>query len=269
MGSSVRRPAVAGQFYRGDSESLNRQIQEYISPAIPRKCIGVVSPHAGLMYSGSVAGAVFSSIIIPDAVLLIGPNHTGYGERASLMVTGEWIVPTGTFPVNDDLARRILEATSLVTEGSVAHLYEHSLEVQLPFLRHFREETSIVPLTLMQLSFAECEQIGLGIAKAIRSYNRDVLIVASSDMSHYVPDETARKKDHMAIEKIVALDPEGLYNVVLREGISMCGYVPATIMLIASKVLGATEAELVKYATSAEVSGDYGHVVGYAGIVVR
>jgi len=269
MGDALRSPAVAGQFYRGDPESLRRQVEGYILPSSPRKCIGVVSPHAGLMYSGSVAGAVFSSVLIPETVLLIGPNHTGFGERASIMASGKWGIPTGTFPVNSELAGALMKMTPLISENSTAHLYEHSLEVQLPFIRYFRESTSIVPLTLMQLTYAECEVVGQGIAEAIRSCDEDVMIVASSDMSHYVSDETARKKDHMAIEKMIALDPGGLYDVIRKENITMCGYIPATIMLIASKMLGANVAELVRYATSAEVSGDYDHVVGYAGIVVR
>lgn len=269
MGDTVRRPAVAGQFYRGDRESLRRQVAEYIRPAEPQKCIGIISPHAGFMYSGRVAGAVYSSVLIPDAVLLMGPNHTGFGDRASIMASGEWVVPTGTFTIDTDLAGLLLKAAPILSENVSAHLYEHSLEVQLPFLGYFRESVNIVPLTLMQLTLDECLQVGKGVAETISSSDKQIMMIASSDMSHYVSDETARKKDRMAIDRVLALDPEGLYEVIRKENITMCGYIPATIMLFAGKILGASSAELISYATSAEESGDYDHVVGYAGIVIR
>jgi len=269
MGGSIRRPAVAGQFYRGDPESLHDEVEGFIVPSVSRKCIGILSPHAGFMYSGKVAGAVYSAVSIPDTVLLMGPNHTGFGDRASLMVSGTWSVPTGSFPIDTGLAALLLKTSSLISENSSAHMYEHSLEVQLPFIGYLRKDVRIVPLTLMQLSLEECLEIGKGVAEAITASEREVLMIASSDMSHYVSDETARKKDHLAIEKILALDPEGLYDVINKENITMCGYIPATIMLHAGRIMGASSAELIRYATSAEVSGDYDHVVGYAGVVIQ
>jgi AmmeMemoRadiSam system protein B len=269
-GQGIRRPAVAGQFYNADREGLRKQVGRYIVPgAEKRKAIGIVSPHAGLMYSGPVAGAVYSSIEIPDTVLLLGPNHTGLGAGASLMSSGEWVVPTGTFPIDEELARELLDKIDPLSDSSGAHLYEHSLEVQLPFIGFFRDDVRIVPITLMPLPLEECIKIARGIAGVIPSSGKDILIVASSDMSHYVSDEVAREKDKLAIDEMLNLDAEGLYGIVRKRGISMCGYVPATIMLAASKSLGARTAELIKYATSAEVSGDYGHVVGYAGVIIR
>ncbi|MGE5894679.1 MAG: AmmeMemoRadiSam system protein B [bacterium] len=270
MALLVRKPAVAGQFYSAEPERLLQQVERYLVPgSTKQKCIGIVSPHAGLMYSGPVAGAVYSSVELTDTVLLLGPNHTGMGERASVMGSGEWTIPTGTFQIDTDFAAALVSRTPIISESSSAHLYEHSLEVQLPFIGYFRSDVRIVPVTIMQLSLEECFEIGRGIAETIQSRRQEVLIIASSDMSHYVTDETARKKDSLAIERILSIDPEGLYSVVHDHAISMCGYIPATIMLVAARVLGASSAELVRYATSGEVSGDYRQVVGYAGILVR
>ena len=265
-----RPPAVAGQFYQASAERLALQVGEFIDPnAAKEDAIGVVSPHAGLMYSGAVAGAVYSSIRFPRTFLLLGPNHTGLGSRFALMESGEWEIPTGVFRIDSRLAGKVLQNCPAVSADARAHLFEHSLEVQLPFISHFSRDVSIVPLALSGASFVECIELAGGIVRAIRSVDYRVVIVASSDMSHYLPDRTARKKDGMAIDRILALDPEGLFETVQRERISMCGYMPATVMLAAAKELGAGSARLVKYATSGEVSGDYDSVVGYAGIVVR
>ncbi|GAB4411713.1 MAG: AmmeMemoRadiSam system protein B [Thermodesulfovibrionales bacterium] len=264
-----RKAAVAGQFYHATPAKLSNQVQQYVADNLPKEhAIGILSPHAGLVYSGSVAGAVYSRIAMPETFILIGPNHTGLGARMALMPHGEWEIPTGVFPVDEKLSRRILSNTPLVSSDTQAHLFEHSLEVQLPFIAHFSKESKIIPLTIMSATLDECRSIGEGIAKSIKEAEYPVVIVASSDMSHYVPDDTARKKDRMAIDRILALDPDGLYNTVVKEQISMCGYLPATTMLFAAKSLGAREARLVKYATSAEVSGDYDYVVGYAGVIV-
>jgi AmmeMemoRadiSam system protein B len=265
-----RSPAVAGQFYYGSASKLTNQVEKYIEKHAHReKVIGAVSPHAGLMYSGPVAGAVYSAIEFPETFMLIGPNHTGLGSQVSLMEAGEWEIPTGVFQIDEKLARRIAMNVPLVTKDTKAHMFEHSLEVQLPFIAYFSKEKKIVPLAVLSATVEECRIIGEGVAKAIRDVGYPVVVVASSDMSHYVPDDVARQKDRMAIDKILSLDPEGLYETVRKEKISMCGYLPATIMLFAAKALGTHSARLVKYSTSAEVSGDFDHVVGYAGVVVR
>jgi AmmeMemoRadiSam system protein B len=264
-----RKAAVAGQFYQATPAKLNNQVQQYIEHNLPREhAIGILSPHAGLIYSGAVAGGVYSRIVMPHTFILIGPNHTGLGPRISLMQQGEWEIPTGIFPVDERLAQRILLNVPLVTADSQAHMFEHSLEVQLPFIAHFAREAKIVPLTIMAAALEECSALGEGIASALKSADYPVVIVASSDMSHYVSDATARKKDTMAIERILGLDPEGLFETVRKERISMCGFLPAVAMLFSAKALGAREAKLVRYATSGEVSGDYDHVVGYAGIII-
>jgi AmmeMemoRadiSam system protein B len=265
-----RSPAVAGQFYHSTSSKLQQQVENYIDKSARReKAIAVVSPHAGLIYSGSVAGAVYSSIDFPETFILIGPNHTGLGTQVSLMASGEWEIPTGVFRIDEKISHKISVYAPNVTKDIKAHMFEHSLEVQLPFIAYFSKEVKIVPIIILSATVEECRMIGEGIARAVKDIGSSVVIVASSDMSHYVSDELARKKDSKAIDRILSLDPEGLYEIVEKERISMCGYIPVTIMLYAAEALGAQSARLIKYATSAEVSGDYEHVVGYAGIVLR
>ncbi len=264
-----RSPAVAGQFYHGTAAKLDHQVRQYMTASLPKEhCIGILSPHAGLIYSGAVAGEVYSSIAVPETFLLIGPNHTGLGATAAIMSQGDWEIPTGTFGIDEKLARRILAHAPILSDDAQAHIFEHSLEVQLPFIAYLSKEVKIVPITVMSATLEDCSLLGEGIAKAVRETNTGVVIVASSDMSHYVTDETAKKKDRKAIDKLLSLDPEGLFHVVTKERITMCGYLPATIMLFAAKMLGACKARLVRYATSGEVSGDYDHVVGYAGVIV-
>lgn len=265
-----RLAAVAGQFYNGNPVRLRRQVEQYsIHDAARERVIGVLSPHAGLMYSGHVAGAVYSSIHFPSTFLLLGPNHSGLGPGMSMMSSGEWEIPTATFSIDDGLARRIKEKVPFVTEDTQAHLYEHSLEVQLPFIAYSSDNCRILPITFMRATIDDCAAAGRGIADAIRSSGYEVVIVASSDMSHYEQDAVARRRDKLAIDEILALNPEGLYSVVLGEKISMCGLIPATVMLYAALELGAAEARMVKYATSGEVSGDFDRVVGYAGILIK
>ena len=264
-----RKPAVAGQFYHDSSTRLSHQVRQYVADTLPKEhALAILSPHAGLIYSGAVAGEVYSRIVLPETFLLLGPNHTGLGARMSLMPQGEWEIPMGIFPIDEQLGKKILSNSPFVSTDSQAHMFEHSLEVQLPFIAHFSRTLKIVPLTIMSATIDECKNLGEGIAKSIKETDYPVVIVASSDMSHYVSDAVARKKDKMAIDKILSLDPEGLFTVVRKEQISMCGYLPATIMLFAVKSLGAREARLVRYATSGDVSGDYDHVVGYAGILI-
>jgi AmmeMemoRadiSam system protein B len=264
-----RGPAVAGQFYQGTAARLSHQVQQYVANNLLKEhAVGILSPHAGLIYSGAVAGEVYSRIVLPETFLLLGPNHTGLGARMALMSQGEWEIPTAIFQIDEKLGRRILANAPLVSGDTQAHMFEHSLEVQLPFIAHFSKNLKIVPLSVMSATLEECRSVGEGIAKSIKQTEYPVVIVASSDMSHYVSNEVAHKKDKMAIDKILSLDPEGLFTVVRREQISMCGYLPATIMLFAAKSLGAREGKLIKYSTSGEVSGDYDHVVGYAGVII-
>jgi len=277
----LRQPAVAGSFYQGAPDSLRKQIQSLIISVNERRAaIGIMTPHAGLMYSGSVAGAVYSNILLPETFVLIGPNHTGLGAPISLMCQGEWETPLGTVQIDEPLAASILSKSPRMREDPRAHLREHSLEVQLPFIQHFMENFKIVPIQMLDTRLDTCLEVGRAVADAVKTRaqspghegagtaNRKVLIVASSDMSHYELAASAKEKDFLAINNILNLDPRGLYQTVKIYGITMCGCGPTVAMLTASKLLGATRAELIKYANSGEVSGDYEHVVGYAGIVV-
>jgi hypothetical protein len=267
----VREPAVAGQFYKGTPELLKSEVEGYMAKTRKERVLGCVSPHAGLMYSGHVAGAVYSRLEIPETVVLIGPNHTGLGRSISVFPDGEWTIPLKRFSVDAEFAHKVcLYAGGIAEKDYQAHLFEHSLEVQLPFLSLAREEPPlIVPIAMMQASVDDCRSLGEAIAMTRENTGRDMLVIASSDMSHYVPDSEARRLDRMAIERILEIDPVGLYQTVISRRISMCGYLPVATMLFAAKKMGAVEAELVKYATSGDVSGDYGHVVGYAGIIVK
>jgi AmmeMemoRadiSam system protein B len=265
-----RSPAVAGQFYYSDPSKLGEQVEQYVNKKTRKeRVIGMVSPHAGLIYSGPVAGAVYSAIDIPDTFVMVGPNHTGLGAPVSLMEAGEWEIPTGSFSIDEKISYKIAMGVPFVTKDAKAHMFEHSLEVQLPFISFFSKRAKIVPVIMLSASLEECRLLGEGIAKAVKAVDYPVVIVASSDMSHYVTDNVARQKDGKAIDRILSLDPAGLYEIVARERISMCGYLPVTTLLFAAKSLGAQSARLVKYSTSAEVSGDYERVVGYAGIVLR
>lgn len=265
-----RSPAVAGMFYPADSKSLNAELDR-LTPVTAKKktAIGIISPHAGYIYSGAVAGELLSAVTIPKKIIIIGPNHTGVGPAASIMPKGIWSLPNGDVNIDSDLAERIISNTEILTPDSLAHEREHSIEVQIPFLLHQRSDIEIVPITLMGLSLESCRELGHSIAKAIKLLDEDVLIVTSSDMTHYESAESAERKDKMAIEKVLALDPEGLLNVVMGNHISMCGVIPTTVMLFAAKELGAKKAALLRYTNSGEVSGDYKQVVGYAGMMVE
>ncbi len=264
-----RKPAVAGQFYHATAARLSSQVQQYVRTDLPREnALGAVCPHAGLIYSGAVAGEVYSRMAMPETFVLLGPNHTGLGATVSLMSQGEWEIPSAVLKIDEKLGRKVLANTSLAFDDAQAHIFEHSIEVQLPFIAYLSKDVKILPIAVMSATLEECRSLGGAIAKSIEDTAARVVIVASSDMSHFVSDSAARKKDRLAIDRVLSLDPEGLFNVVRREQITMCGYLPATIMLFACKSLGASKASLVRYATSGDVSGDYDHVVGYAGMII-
>ncbi len=269
-GEIIRRPVVAGQFYEATRSRLEAEVAGYTRNNAERvRAIGVVSPHAGFMYSGAVAGEVFSRIEIPETFVLIGPNHTGLGAPLSVMSFGDWEIPAGILKIDSGLSEKLLEYVDPLQEDEQAHLLEHSLEVQLPFIVHFSEEVRIVPIVMAETSIETCRALGEGLAKAISQLDYPVTIVASSDMSHQVSDVKARRLDRLAINEVLDINPERLYRVVCENGITMCGYAPVTAMLFSACNLGAVAAELVDYRTSGEVSGDMSRVVGYAGILVK
>jgi AmmeMemoRadiSam system protein B len=185
-----------------------------------------------------------------------------------MMSRGAWRTPLGEVPLDIELGEAVCQGCHLLVEDPDAHHGEHSLEVQVPFLQRRVEQFALLPIAVGSVGYAALESLGRGVAHAVSQAGRPVLIVASSDMNHYQPEGITREKDHKAINRILALDPEGLYEVLRREDISMCGYGPAIAMLTAVMELGADGASLVKYATSADTSGDRSAVVGYAGIIV-
>jgi len=264
----IRKPYVAGQFYPSSRDRLRETIAALVDPAAsPQKAIALVAPHAGYVYSGPVAGAVFCSVAIPGTCVILGPSHRGIDSLFAIQLRGSWLTPLGESRVDEALASRIAAASRLVEENDEAQRAEHSLEVELPFIQYLRPDVAIVPLVVApEASYADLETLGRALAEAIRKDGREILIVASSDMSHYVSQKTAEKKDMAAIRKILDLDPAGLFETVTSERISMCGFQPTTAALAAARALGASKAELIRYQTSGDASGDYTQVVGYAGI---
>ncbi len=267
----IRTPAVAGRFYPSRPEELDATVREYIGRKLnPRNILAVVMPHAGYIYSGSVAGAVAASVKVPDTVVLIGPNHTGLGARAAVWTSGVWQTPLGNVPVDEQSARALVDRSALLRADTQAHMREHALEVQLPFLLERNRNIRIIPITLGGLSLEELLVLGRELADWIADEKcqsgREVLIVVSSDMNHYLPDDAARKLDKLAIDAMIELNPSKLFHTVEDNDLSVCGYQPITAMLEAVNSLGATKAELVDYATSGDASGDRSAVVGYAGL---
>jgi len=267
----IRRPAVAGQFYPADPQSLKNELialtQGRFPPAEPRG-VALMVPHAGYMYSGRVAGETYTAARLARRVLILCPNHTGQGEALAINDEGEWDTPLGPVPVDSSLARGVLEGCREVRVDSAAHRREHSLEVHLPFLQHLVGNVTFVPVCVGTHHLETLLDLGRGLASAIEGAGGDVLLIVSSDMSHYVPATVAARQDHKAIERILALDPEGLHRVVLEEDISMCGVAPAVAGLEAARRIGAREARLVAYSHSGETTGDHRSVVGYAGVAV-
>ncbi len=260
---------MAGSFYPRDPRQLAREVAALLgAPAAPptATALGVLAPHAGYVYSGAVAGATYARVAVPRRVLVLCPNHTGLGARVALWPDGAWETPLGRVPVDPDLTEA-LRACPLVEADRAAHIQEHALEVQLPFLQVLRPDLTVAALCIGAIPVDDA--VALGHAVAVATSVHPALVVASSDMSHFIPADEARRLDFLALERLLALDARGLYQVVHRQRISMCGVVPATVMLAAARQAGAREAELVRYASSGDVTGDRRSVVAYAGALVR
>lgn len=271
--TTLRRPAVAGRFYPGKPDDLRAEVQGYLSQSVstngvPLKAIGCIAPHAGYMYSGHVAGAVFARIEIPQLCVVMCPNHTGMGRALAMISEGSWETPLGEVPVDAEFAAALQVRFPALHNDPAAHRAEHAAEVELPFLQLRQPDLRIVPIALGTGQFEGLQQLGMALADVVSQKRDPVLIVASSDMNHYESDVVTRAKDHRAIERILTLDARGLFDVVTQQNISMCGFGPAVAMLTAARQLGAKSAELVKYATSGDISGDREMVVGYAGVIV-
>lgn len=283
----IRKPVVAGQFYTGSEALLKKELA---SLAVEKKekieAVGVVSPHAGYIYSGPVAGEVLSSIKPKPTYIILGPNHTGFGRPFGLDLERKWKTPLGEIEVDNELGQAILKGSNYIEKDSLCHDYEHSIEVQLPFLQYLNESFTpleikgkdgsrrsltgftFVPIVISYGDRQTYKAIGKELAGVIKDLGRDVTIIASSDMTHYEPHQSAKKKDTMAIEKMLALDIDGFLATIEEYNISMCGFAPTAIMMQASIELGAKKAKLIRYNTSGDASGDYSAVVGYAGIVI-
>jgi AmmeMemoRadiSam system protein B len=269
----IREPAFAGQFYPDDPARLRAEIQRCLAPepGIEEAAVAaaaIVVPHAAYMYSGRIAGAVYAAARLQERLVILCPNHTGRGEPVAVMSRGGWRTPLGVAPIDETLADRILARCPMATVDDQAHRREHSLEVQLPFLQVLRAAPRFVPICVGITSLPDLVALGLGIAAAIAPPGEPAGIIVSTDMSHYLPAEAARAQDMVALERIEALDPEGLHRVVRQRGISMCGIAPAVAGLTAARCGGARAARLIAYGNSGDASGDYGSVVAYAGLAI-
>ncbi len=268
----IRDPVVAGQFYSASKEALEREVRALVGPKADKEdAIGVVSPHAGYAYSGPVAASVLSAIRPRKIYVILGPNHTGLGETFGLDESDSWKTPLGEVRIDRELANAIQRNCKYIKSDSLSHAHEHSIEVQLPFLQFLQHDFKIVPIAVSCADLNAYVEAGKAIAGAIKGLKAadDVTVIASSDMTHYEPQEEARKKDLIAIGAILELDEAKLIRKVSELGITMCGYAPAAIMIAAAKELGARNARVVKYQTSGDVTGDRSSVVGYAGIIIN
>jgi AmmeMemoRadiSam system protein B len=276
----IRHSAVAGSWYAGTPKSLRNQIEELFTHRLgpgsfpqtvkegPRNIVGLVVPHAGYMASGPIAAHAYHRLAKdgkPDVIVIFGPNHTGRGSALSIMNEGFWRTPLGDVEIDTETAERILQASRIVDVDERAHAYEHSIELQLPFLQYlYGSEFTFVPVCFMMQDLMSSREVGKAVAAALKDKNG--LVIASSDMTHYEPQERAEKKDKMAIDAALKMDETQYYNTVEAYGISTCGYGPVIAAITASKELGAKKAELLCYKTSGDVLGDRSAVVGYASI---
>ena len=274
----IRKPAVSGMFYAGTARELEEQIEwcykhELGPGAIPRvnskglrEIVAIVVPHAGYYYSGPIAAHAYKELAddgIFDTAVILGPNHTGYGHPVSLWVGDGWSTPLGEVEIDKNLAQKLLG--TVIKADETAHIHEHSIEVQLPWLQHLYKKVKIVPITMLAQDLETARSVG----KAISQAGDNSIIIASSDFTHYEPHSVAMEKDSLVIESIVALDEEELYKRCERLGCTMCGYGPVASAIVAAKEMGGKKASLLKYATSGDTSGDFSRVVGYGSIVIR
>lgn len=264
----IRSPAVAGRFYPSDAHELAAEIDLFAPTDTPKlPALGCLVPHAGYMYSGHVAGAVYASLHIPSRCILLGPRHFPRGQSMAILTEGAWKTPLGDATIDSGLALKLAHADPMLREDPVAHEREHSLEVQIPFLQRLVPDFRFVPIVLASDRYAALDELGQAVAQTIGAQHEKVLVIVSSDFNHYENDAVTREKDRKAIARILALDPRGLYDTVRNESISMCGYAATVAALVALIQLGAKEAKLVRYATSGDVTGDRNEVVGYGGVI--
>jgi len=279
----VRRPCQAGVFYSNSKDSLIAEIEQCFTHRLgpgripkpsakgPRRIVGVLSPHAGYMYSGPIAAFSYKALAEdgePRTAVILGPNHTGMGSGVSIMTEGMWETPIGTVKIDSETAKAIADSSDIIDVDDEAHLLEHSIEVQIPFLQYLYDgRIEIVPICMMMQDMDTSIEVGTAIFEA--SKERDIIVIASSDMTHYEPQRSAERKDKIALKMIEALNVEGLYQVIESENISMCGYGPTAALIHYAKTVGVEKASIEAYRTSGDVTGDLGAVVGYSSVVFR
>ncbi len=280
---TIRRPTVAGQFYEGDAEALRAQIKNCFLHKIgpqklpevnlnskPRNIVGLICPHAGYMYSGPVAASAFYELALdgkPDTVVLLGPNHTGYGGALSLMNEGVWRTPLGDIEINTEIANQITQETSLIDVDELAHRREHSIEVQLPFLQFlYGNAFKIVPICFLMQDYDSAVEVGMALEEVLDATN--TVVIASSDMTHYEPAKTAAAKDQAALKAVTDMDAKRFYETVEAKNVTACGYAPITALITYANGVCA-KAELLNYHNSGDITGDHSSVVGYAAVSFR
>lgn len=265
----IRQPAVAGSFYPAEAERLSGELEQLLhSESEPTPAKAIIVPHAGYIYSGAVAGEVIAGTRIPKTVVLLGPNHQGTGHDIALTDADSWATPLGTVPVETRLREQLCQAITNLVIDERAHQAEHSLEVMLPLLLKCQPELQIVPISLCSLDYSQAVQFGTALAQVLSQQQEDVLLLASSDMNHFLDAKTTRQLDFMAISAMTTFDPQALYQTVVENRISMCGMLPAVVVLHAAREMGATACRLVRYAHSGMVNGDNNRVVGYAALSI-
>jgi AmmeMemoRadiSam system protein B len=266
----IRQAVAAGRFYPGSASEIREMMAVLIDKTARKETvIGLLMPHAGYPYSGPVAGATISRVKFRDTFIIMGPSHTGAGRPFSIMTEGTWRTPLGDVEIDSALGKKLLATSEYLQEDKTAHLYEHAVEVQIPFLQYLKPDIKIVPIILAYAPAEVYKAIGQDIARAIRESEGKAVIIASGDMTHYEPQQIAEEKDNQAIQAMLKLDEDELTRRYRELDISMCAYGPAVSLITAAKELGASGAELVKYQTSGDATGDYSSVVGYAGIIIK
>ncbi|MEB3851163.1 MAG: AmmeMemoRadiSam system protein B [Desulfurococcales archaeon] len=284
LAASRRRPAVAGYFYPAEPGELRSMIEwafrhplgpgrlPEVSGSRRRLSLGFVAPHAGYMYSGPVAAHVYYRLAVegaPETVVIAGPNHTGAGSLISVYKEGVWETPLGEVEIDSELARAMIENSRFLDPDERAHAYEHSVEVQVPFLQYlFGSKVRIVPIVILHQTLEVAEDLARALKRAVEETGRDVVFIASSDFTHYEPHESAARKDSIALDAIRRVDPEALMAVVEKYNITMCGPGPVAALLYLARMEGVREAEVLRYATSGDVTGERSWVVGYAAVRV-
>ncbi len=277
----IRRPCQAGSFYPGNQEALKTQIERCFEHKLgpgkpkaaregPRNIVGLVCPHAGYVYSGHVAAHSYFKLAAdgqPDTIVILGPNHTGHGSALALMKEGAWRTPLGDVQIDEEAANLILQSPTVIDVDDQAHAYEHSIEVQLPFLQYlYGSDFKFVPISFLIQDFESSQEAGQAIGKALRGKN--IVIVASTDMTHYESHRAAEAKDKKALRELERLDEKAFYSTIEGNRITACGYGPVVTLVTAAKLLGATKGHLLSYATSGDVTEDYSAVVGYASVML-